>query len=108
MQQKKRLHRNARKELVLQNQLHVVEQEAAQLVAQMVSENPPKALMAIISPQRLGAWSGDKPQKPGGGAPCPSEFLLRKEARIDEGGQIGNNQMTHKSDKTIGHSETVR
>lgn len=87
VQQKKRLHRNAGKELVLQNQLHVVEQEAAQLVAQMVSENPPKALMAVISPQRLGAWSGDKRQKPGEGAPCPSEFLLRKEARTDEGGR---------------------
>jgi hypothetical protein len=83
VQQKKRLHRNnvGNEELVLQNQLYVVEQEAAQLVAQMVSDNPPKALMAIISPQGLGAWSGDKPQKPGGGAPCPLDFLLRKEER---------------------------
>lgn len=86
VQQKKRLHRNVGKQLVLQNQLFVVEQEAAQLVARMVSDNPPKALMAIISPKGgLGAWTGDKPQKPGGGAPCPSDFLLRKEARRDKG-----------------------
>jgi predicted Abi (CAAX) family protease len=100
VQQKKRLHRNVGKELVLQNQLHVVEQEAAQLVAQMVSDNPPKALMAIISPQGLGAWSGDKPQKPGGGAPCPSDFLLRKEARRDK----GNRQQSDNLQKQPGES----
>lgn len=83
---------------MLQNQLHVVEQEAAQLVTQMVSENPPKALMAVISPQRLGAWSGDKPQKPGGGAPCPSEFLLRKEARTDERGRPNSDDIQAQQD----------
>jgi len=73
-------------ELVLQNQLFAVEQEAQQLVAEHAMHNPPASLMAAIVPAAarqsvVGAWSGSKPYKEGGGAPCPTEFLLSKEER---------------------------
>lgn len=71
---------------MLQNQLFAVEQEASKLVALHAIENPPASLMAAIVPAAasknvVGAWSGTKPYKEGGGAPCPSTFLLPKEAR---------------------------
>lgn len=73
--------------LVLQNHLFLAEQEAANAVAQRIALNPPKALMAVISPQNVGGWSGGKrraPTEEGGGAPCPSEFLLRREKRTTD------------------------
>jgi hypothetical protein len=69
----------------LQNQLYLAEQEAVNMVAQRIAADPPKALMAVISPQNVGGWSGKKrrgPKDEGGGAPCPSEFLLKREKRI--------------------------
>lgn len=68
----------------LQNQLYLVEQEAATLVAREIAKNPPNPLMAVITPQNVGGWSGSKrrgPNDEGGGAPCPSEFLLNREKR---------------------------
>ena len=62
----------------------MVEQEAAHMVAEQIAANPPKTLMAVIQPQKVGGWSGRKrmgPQERGGGAPCPSEFLLKREKR---------------------------
>lgn len=73
--------------LVLQNHLFLAEQEAANAVAQRIALDPPKALMAVISPQNVGGWSGAKrrtPSEEGGGAPCPSDFLLRREKRTAE------------------------
>jgi hypothetical protein len=70
--------------LALQNQLHWVEQKAAQLVAHQIAMAPPKALMAVISPKNVGGFSGARrrgPDEEGGGAPCPSDFLLRREKR---------------------------
>ncbi len=69
--------------IVLQNQLHLVEQEAAQLVAQRIAANPPRALMAVITPQAagIGCWQRRQPNEEGGGAPCPSDFLLKREKR---------------------------
>ena len=70
--------------LVLQNHLYLAEQEAATAVAQRIAMDPPKALMAVISPQAVGGWSGGKrraPNEEGGGAPCPPEFLLKRENR---------------------------
>jgi hypothetical protein len=72
-------------ELVLQTQLHLVEQEASRMMAQVIAENPPKALMAVIQPNaEVSGWSGPK-RRPfgaeGGGAPCPTEFLLKREKR---------------------------
>jgi hypothetical protein len=71
--------------LALQNMLYMKEQEAATAVAQHIAANPPKALQAIISPQAVGGFSGRKRNPAGGGAPCPSEFLLKKEKRPTEG-----------------------
>ena len=68
----------------LQNQLYIAEQEAATLVAKEIAQNPPNPLMAVITPQNVGGWSGSKrrgPNEEGGGAPCPSEFLLNREKR---------------------------
>jgi len=84
--QKKRLCENTTETtiLTLQNQLYMAEQEAANIVAQHIAADPPKALMAVISPQKVGGWSGRKrrgPKEEGGGAPCPSEFLLKREKR---------------------------
>ena len=62
----------------------MVEQEAAIMVAERIAADPPKALMAVIQPQKVGGWSGRKrrgPKEEGGGAPCPSEFLLKREKR---------------------------
>jgi hypothetical protein len=70
--------------LALQNQLFLAEQEAAHLVAQQIAEKPPKALMAVISPKNVGGFCGGRrrgPDEEGGGAPCPSEFLLQREKR---------------------------
>lgn len=56
----------------------------ANVVAQRIALDPPKALMAVISPQNVGGWKGSKRRAPtdeGGGAPCPSDFLLRREKR---------------------------
>ena len=53
-----------------------------------ISNNPPKALMAVIAPKTMGmgGWIGPKLSDPtdGGGAPCPPEFLKRKGERIRE------------------------
>lgn len=87
VQQKKQLISKCSEELVLQNQLVAVEQEAALLVAQHAMERPPSSLVAAIVPNAtsqqhvVGAWNGSKPFKAGGGAPCPSEFLLSKQKR---------------------------
>jgi hypothetical protein len=73
--------------LALRNQLYLAEEEAAQTVARHIAENPPKALMAVISPENVGGWSGRKrrgPKEEGGGAPCPSEFLLNREKRTTD------------------------
>lgn len=71
-------------ELVLQTQLHLVEQEASRVMAERIAEDPPKALMAVIRPQQVSGWHGAKRREfgaEGGGAPCPSEFLLNREKR---------------------------
>jgi tRNA G18 (ribose-2'-O)-methylase SpoU len=71
--------------LALQHQLHLVEQEAAQLVAQEIAHRPPKALMAVVSPKQVGGFAGGDrrraPGEEGGGAPCPREFLLHRHKR---------------------------
>ena len=67
---------------VLQNQLYMAEQEAADAVARCIAENPPALLQAVITPHNVGGWSGQHKKRPeGGGAPCPPEFLLNREKR---------------------------
>lgn len=74
----------------MQNELFAVEQEAANLVARHAMENPPASLMAAIVPavaarkNVVGAWSGSKLFKEGGGAPCPSEFILTNQERAQQ------------------------
>jgi len=70
--------------ITIQNQLYHVEQKAAQVLADHIANDPPKALMAVVSPQAMGGWSGPKRHVEGGGAPCPSEFLLHKQDRATE------------------------
>lgn len=72
-------------ELILQMQLHSIEQVASRVIAQMIADDPPKALMAVIQPNaEVSGWSGPKRREfgaEGGGAPCPSEFLLKRGKR---------------------------
>ena len=70
--------------LALQTALHSVQLRAAELLAAHIAEHPPAALMAVIHPQHVAGWKGNKRRQPGeegGGAPCPSEFLLHRERR---------------------------
>lgn len=70
----------------LQNQLYRAEQDAAHLVALQIANAPPTALLAVISPKNVGGFSGARrrgPDEDGGGAPCPSDFLLHREKRSD-------------------------
>jgi hypothetical protein len=78
-------------DLVLHAQLHALEQEATRVMAQAIADNPPNALMAVIHPNaQVSGWSGPKRRgfgSEGGGSPCPSEFLLKREKRsTDVGG----------------------
>lgn len=51
--------------LALQNQLYMAEQQAAHTVARHIAANPPKTLMAVISPENVGGFSGRKRAPPG-------------------------------------------
>ncbi|KAG7372936.1 serine hydrolase [Nitzschia inconspicua] len=80
--------------LALQQQLYLVQQEAARFVAQEIAQNPPRALMAVISPQQVVAASTGTVRQAfgaqGGGAPCPSEFLLHRHKRTNHHQQQHN------------------
>jgi hypothetical protein len=69
--------------LALRHELHRTEIEAANLVAQHIAGNPPDALMAVITPKDMGGFRDRRrgPDEDGGGAPCPSEFLLHRAKR---------------------------
>ena len=69
--------------LALQHELHRTETDAAHLVARHIAENPPDALMAVITPKDVGGFRDRRrgPNEDGGGAPCPSEFLLHRAKR---------------------------
>ena len=84
IQQKKRLASSDTTCIVLQTQLHLLEQEASRLIAEQIAEDPPRALMAVIQPQSVGGWNRKRREfgAEGGGAPCPSDFLLRREKRV--------------------------
>ena len=72
-----------------QAQLSMVAQEASNLIATTIAEpsfaQNCKSLMAVIAPKTMGigGWSGPKTKDrmDGGGAPCPKDFLQRKEDR---------------------------
>ena len=70
--------------MALQTALHLAEQDAADCIAETIALNPPAALMAVIRPQAVAGWKGNRRRQPGeegGGAPCPSEFLLHRQER---------------------------
>lgn len=70
--------------VALQSALHLIELQAADKIAEEIASNPPNSLMAVIRPQGVAGWSGNKRRQPGeegGGAPCPSEFLLKRDKR---------------------------
>eukprot|EP00525_Craspedostauros_australis_P007818 CAMPEP_0198110778 /NCGR_PEP_ID=MMETSP1442-20131203/2785_1 /TAXON_ID= /ORGANISM="Craspedostauros australis, Strain CCMP3328" /LENGTH=262 /DNA_ID=CAMNT_0043766967 /DNA_START=43 /DNA_END=831 /DNA_ORIENTATION=- len=89
--QKKELHKDGETGniLALQNQIYLVEQEAAMVVAKAIAKNPPKPLMAVIQPQNIAGPNIDSRMRPGergGGAPCPAEFLMKREKRGERAG----------------------
>lgn len=87
--QKKRMRASGSGTLVLQNKLLMAEQQASRLIADHIADNPPKALMAVIQPQEVAGWNGARRREfgaEGGGAPCPSEFLLKRDKRHSESG----------------------
>ena len=72
--------------LALRHELHRTEADAAQLVAKQIAQNPPEALMAVITPKNVGGFRDRRraPGEEGGGAPCPSEFLLHRAKRNNQ------------------------
>jgi hypothetical protein len=78
---------NAHEIVRTQRKLAALELSASQMIAMAASENPPKALMAVIDRNAVGGWSGAKqrgPKDEGGGAPCPPDFVRAKEKRNQE------------------------
>ncbi|GKY98435.1 hypothetical protein MPSEU_000801000 [Mayamaea pseudoterrestris] len=75
--------------VALQTALHSAQLQAADMIAEHIAAHPPAALMAVIRPAgEVAGWAGDKRRQAneeGGGAPCPSEFLLHREKRQGHG-----------------------
>jgi len=92
--------------LALQNQLYVVEQEAAQFIAKRIAENPPSVLMAVVAPKAVAAAPGGMKRRgkdeEGGGAPCPPEFLLRRQTRQAGDGEKHEASRAHPSEAKSG------
>ena len=73
--------------VALQTALHLAEQQAADAIADVIALKPPASLMAVIRPQQVAGWNGTKRRAfgaEGGGAPCPSEFLLNRQQRASQ------------------------
>lgn len=79
-QKKKNLSSKCPDILRLQRQLHNTEERATQLLINTLASNPPRVLMAIISPNTVGGWLGTKEpsSEDGGGAPCPSGSINKR------------------------------
>ena len=90
--------------LALRNQLHTVEQEASRLIAERIAEDPPSVLMAVVAPKAVATCeSGIKrrgPKEEGGGAPCPPEFLLKRQDRRFQGEDAGTSSRVHPEDNS--------
>lgn len=103
IEQKKKMRQDGEsRALTLQNQLHFAEQQASRLIAQQIAENPPSVLMAVVAPKAVAACEGGMkrrgPSEEGGGAPCPAEFLLRRETRANFDDD-GKSSRMHPKDK---------
>jgi len=76
-----------------------LENKAISLLNASIAHNPPKALMAVITPNDdkgnkfVGGWAGPKDAfrssgfKESGGAPCPKDFILPIEERMSKAGE---------------------
>ena len=86
--------------LALRHELHRTEADAAQLVAKEIAKNPPDALMAVITPRDVGGFRDKRrgPDEEGGGAPCPSEFLLHRAKRSSGTGNRNAPEPSRESD----------
>mmetsp|Transcript_658 Transcript_658/g.1047 ORF Transcript_658/g.1047 Transcript_658/m.1047 type:complete len:87 (+) Transcript_658:426-686(+) len=79
-------------------ELASLEKEAQSIITSTIAANPPKSLMAIITPDEnkstngsngtiVGGWAGYKDAfrsegfRESGGAPCPKEFVLKTDER---------------------------
>jgi len=71
--------------LNMQARLRTLEADSQTIINHESGVNPPRALMAVIDRKEVGGWSGDRRVEPGGGAPCPSDFVLKeKERKVKE------------------------
>ena len=107
IEQKKKMRQDGEcRALALQNQLHFVEQEASRLIAQRIADNPPNVLMAVVAPKAVAAGGMKRrgPNEEGGGAPCPAEFLLRRDTRSNLDSE-GKSSRMHPSEKGTGDEE---
>lgn len=81
-----------------------LECKAISLLNASIAHNPPKALMAVITPNDdkgnkfVGGWAGPKDAfrssgfKESGGAPCPKDFTFSIEERILKSGEQNKNK----------------
>lgn len=67
--------------LLMQSRLKKLELYAGSLIAMESEENPPRALMAVVDRNAVGGWSGGRRNEPGGGAPCPVDFVKKEKER---------------------------
>ncbi|GMH88265.1 hypothetical protein TrST_g6922 [Triparma strigata] len=67
--------------LSMQAQLKSLEFQAGSMIARESEVNPPRALMAVIDRNAVGGWSGGRRVEPGGGAPCPEDFVKKEGER---------------------------
>ena len=84
--------------------MYLVEQEASRLIAQCIAENPPSVLMAVVAPKAVAASPGGMKRRgkdeEGGGAPCPPEFLLRRDTRFQGDEEAHKAGRVHPEDKS--------
>lgn len=94
--------------LALRNQLYTAEQEASRLIAERIAEDPPSVLMAVVAPKAVATCEGGfkrrAPNEEGGGAPCPPEFLLKRETRGFQGDPAGASSRVHPEERANNES----
>ena len=83
--------------------LAALEVQSIQLINSTIAADPPKALVAVVSPDdsrggvMVGGWSGDRDAfrsegfKESGGAPCPKDFVLPDSKRTQNKKQFKEN-----------------
>jgi hypothetical protein len=85
---------------VLRSRLFELENSVSILIAQQIAANPPSSLMAVIQPNAIAGFNGNRRLRPGeggGGAPCPSDFVLHREKRGSASDGANANESTSAS-----------